>query len=123
MGAVLAIIAYKLQNINIQEHQDVDSSFSRGESTTPKLHTNLVYVHRTPESFNEGYTVRLRDGVRILIERDIATQTSETFGNSELPSLTESDILEDEDQNEKNQIYQEQLLNVLKESMYDLFRK
>ena len=137
MGAVLAIVAYELQNTNIQEHQDVDSSFSRGESTTPKLHTNLVYVDRTPQSFNEGYmyveriqesldedyTVRLRDGVRILIERDIATQTSETFGNSELPSLTESDISEDEDQNEKNQIYQEQLLNVLKESMYDLFQE
>ena len=123
MGAVLAIVAYELQNTNIQEHQDVDSSISRGEFTTPKLHTNLVYVDRTPESFNEGYTVRLRDGVRILIERDIATQTSETFGNSELPSLTESDISEDEDQNEKNQIYQKQLLNVFKESMYDLFRE
>ena len=79
MGAVLAILAYRLQNINIQEHQDVDSSFSRGESTTPKLHTNLVYVDKTQESLNEDYTVRLRDGVRILIERNVATQTSNTF--------------------------------------------
>ena len=95
MGAVLAIIAYEVQNTNIEEHQDVDSSFLRGESITPELHTNLVYVDRTSESFNEGcmyveriqeslnedYTVRLRDGIRILIERDIATQTPETFGN------------------------------------------
>ena len=65
----------------------------------------------------------MRDGVWILIEQNIATQTSEIFGNSEIPSLTESDPSEDEDQNEKSQIYQEQLLNVLKESMYDLFRE
>ena len=95
MGAFLAIVANEVQNTNIQEHQDVDSSSLKDESTTPELHTNLVYVDRTPESFNEGcmyveriqeslnedYTVRLRDRVRILIERDIATQTPETFGN------------------------------------------
>ena len=121
MGAFLAIVAYGVQNTNIQEHQDVDSSSLKDESTIPELHTNLVYVDRTPESFNEGcmyveriqeslnedYTVRLRDGVRILIERDIETQTSETFGNSELPSLTKSDISEDENQTDKHQIYQE----------------
>ena len=95
MGAVLAIIVSELQNTNIQEHQEVDNSFTRSESITSELHTNLVYVDRTPESFNEGcmyveriqkslsedYKVRLRDGIRILIERDIATQTPEAFGN------------------------------------------
>ena len=71
----------------------------------------------------EDYTVRLRDGVRILIERNITTQTPDIFVNSEVPSLTDSDLSEDEDTNEKSKIYQEQILNVLKESMYDLFRK
>ena len=65
----------------------------------------------------EDYTVRLRDGVRILIEWNIATQTREIFG------LTESDLSEDEDQDEKNQIYKKQIFNVLKESMYDLFEE
>ena len=74
----------------------------------------------------------MRDGVRILIERDIATQTSKAFGNSEPPSLTstdisevedQDDISEDEDQDEKNQIYKKQIFNVLKESMYDLFQE
>ena len=148
MGAVLAIVAYELQNTNIQEHQDVDSSFSRGESTTPELNTNLTsveqcleikwehepsleytlpndrYIDKVQEDSElEDYTVRLRDGVRILIEQNIATQTPEIFVNSEILSLTESDLSEDEDQNEKSQIYQEQLLNVLKESMYHLFRE
>ena len=95
MGAFLAIVANEVLNTNMQEHQDIDSSSLKDESTTPKLHTNLVYVDRTPESFNEGfmyveriqeslnedYTVRLRDGIRILIERDIATQTPEAFRN------------------------------------------
>ena len=95
MGTVLAIVAYEVQNTNIQEHQDVDSSSLKDESTIPELHTNLVCMDRTPESFNEGcmyveriqeslnedYTVRLRDGIRILIERDIATQTPEAFRN------------------------------------------
>ena len=76
-----AILAYRLQNISIQEHQDVDCSSSGGESTTPKLHTNLVDVDKTPESFDEDYTVRLRDGVKILIERNIATQTLNTLKN------------------------------------------
>ena len=80
-----AILAYRLQKISIQEHQDVDCSSSGGESTTPKLHTNTVDVDKTPESFDEDYTVRLRDGVRILIERNVATQTSNTFKNSGLP--------------------------------------
>ena len=71
----------------------------------------------------EDYTVRLRDGVRILIERNIATQTREIFGKSEIPSLTESDLSEDKDQNEKNQIHKKQIFNVLKESMYDLFQE
>ena len=82
------------------------------------------YVDKVEEDWElEDYTVRLKDGVRILIERNIGTQTSEILTNSEIPSLTESDISEDEDQSEKNQIYQDQLLNVLKESMYDLFRE
>ena len=90
MGAVLAIIVSELQNTNTQEHQEVNISFTRSKSITSELHTSLLYVDRThPESFNEGciyverirenlnedYTVRLRDGVRILIERNIATQT------------------------------------------------
>ena len=144
MGAVLAIIVSELQNTNTQEHQEVNISFTRSKSITSELHTSLVYVDRThPESFNEGciyveriredlnedYTVRLRDGVRILIERDIATQTSETFGNSEPPSLTSTDISEDEGQDniseEENpdEIYKRQILNVMKRSMYDLFKE
>ena len=62
----------------------------------------------------EDYTVRLRDGVRIIIERNITTQTPDIFVNSEVPSLTDSDLSEDEDTNEKSKIYQEQLLNVQK---------
>ena len=50
-------------------------------------------VDRTLESSDEDYTVRLRDGVRILIERNVSTQTSNTFKNSELQALTKSDIL------------------------------
>ena len=85
---------------------------------------NDRYVDKVQEDSElEDYTVRLRDGVRILIERNIATQTPEIFVNSEIPSLTDSDFSEDEDKNEKSKIYQEQLLNVLKESMYDLFQK
>ena len=71
----------------------------------------------------EDYTVRLRDGVQILIERNIATQTHEIFGKSEIPSLTESDLSDNEDQDDKNQIYKKQIFNVLKESMYDLFEE
>ena len=85
---------------------------------------NNRYVDKVQEDSElEDYTVRLRDGVRILIERNIASQTPEIFVNSEIPSLTDSDFSEDEDKNEKSKIYQEQLLNVLKESMYDLFQK
>ena len=40
-----------------------------------------MYVERIQESLNEDYTVRLRDGIRILIEQDIATQTPEAFRN------------------------------------------
>ena len=71
----------------------------------------------------------MRDGVRILIEREIATQTLEAFGNSEPPSLTSTDISEDEGQDniseEENpdEIYKKQILNVLKRSMYDLFEE
>ena len=69
---------------------------TRSKSITPELHTSLVFADRTHEdSYNEGciyverirkeldedYQVRFRDGVRILIEREIATQTTETFGN------------------------------------------
>ena len=66
----------------MQEHQDIDSSSLKDESIRPELYTNLVYMDRTPESFKEGcmyveriqrklnddYKVRLRDGIRILIE-------------------------------------------------------
>ena len=94
MGAFLAIVANEVLNTNMQEHQDIDSSSLKDESTTPELHTNLVYVDRTPESFNEGcryveriqeslnedYTVRLRDGIRILIERDMQLRLQKTLG-------------------------------------------
>ena len=80
-----AILTYRLPNISFQEHQDVDFSSSGGESTTPKLHTNTVDLNKTLGCFDEDYTVRLRDGVRILIERNVATQTSNTFKNSGLP--------------------------------------
>ena len=102
MGAVLAIIVSELQNTHTQDHQEVVTTrggnvpCTRSKSITPELHTSLVYVDRTHEdSYNEGciyverirkeldedYQVRFRDGVRILIEREIATQTTETFGN------------------------------------------
>ena len=130
MGAILAIVAYELQNTNIQEHQDIVNSFSRGESNTPELNTNLTlstcsveqcveaeseqetsleytlfndrYVDKVQEDSElEDYTFRLRDGVRILIEINIATQTPEIFVNSEIPGLTDSDLSEDEDKNKK----------------------
>ena len=157
MGAVLAIIISELQNTNTQEQQEVVTT--RGvrvpctwsKSITPELHTSLVYVDRTyEESYNEGciyveriredldedYQVRLRDGVRIIIEREIATQTPKTFENSsnsqfslwEPPSLTSTDISKIEGQDnisEENsdEIYNRQILYVLKESMYDLFQE
>ena len=124
MGAVLAIIISELQNTNTQEHQEVVTTrggnvpCTRSKSITPELHTSLVYVDRTyEESYNEGciyverirkeldedYQVRFRDGVRIIIEREIATQTPKTFENSpnsqlflrEPQSLTLTDISED----------------------------
>ena len=95
MGAFLAIVANEVLNTNMQGHQDINSSSLKDESIRPVLYTNLVYMDRTPESFkegcmyveriqrelDEGYTCRLRDGMRILVERDIATQTSEAFRN------------------------------------------
>ena len=42
MGSILAIVAYELQTTNIQEHQDIVNSFSRGESNTLELNTNLI---------------------------------------------------------------------------------
>ena len=95
MGAFLAIVANEVLNTNMQEHQDINSSSLKDKSIRPVLYTNLVYMDRTPESFKEGcmyveriqrelnddYKVRLRDGIRILIERDIATQTPEAFRN------------------------------------------
>ena len=149
MGAVLAIIVSELQNTNTQEHQEVNIPIKRSKSITSELHTSLVYVDRTyEESYNEGciyveriredlaedYQVRLRDGVRIIIEREIGTQTPKTFENSsnsqfslwEPPSLTSTDISKNEGQEniseEENpdEIYKKQLLNVLKESIYDL---
>ena len=96
MGAFLAIIANEVLNTNKQRKPKyIDSSSLKDESIRPVLYTNLVYMDRTPESFKEGcmyveriqrelnddYKVRLRDGIRILIERDIATQTPEAFRN------------------------------------------
>ena len=96
MGAFLAIIANEVLNTNKQSKPKyIDSSSLKDESIRPVLYTNLVYMDRTPESFKEGcmyveriqrelnddYKVRLRDGIRILIERDIATQTPEAFRN------------------------------------------
>ena len=95
MGAFLAIVANEVLNTNMQEHQDIDSSSLKDESIRPVLYTNLVYMDRTPESFKQGcmyveriqrelnddYKVRLRDGIRILVEWDIATQTPEAFRN------------------------------------------
>ena len=43
MGAILAIVAYELQNTNIKEHQDIVNSFWMGESNTPELNTNLTF--------------------------------------------------------------------------------
>ena len=82
MGAFLAIVANEVLNTNMQEHQDIDSSSLKDESIRPVLYTNLVYMDRTPESFKQGcmyveriqrelnddYKVRLRDGIRILVE-------------------------------------------------------
>ena len=154
MGAVLAIIISELQNTNTQEQQEVVTT--RGvrvpctwsKSITPELHTSLVYVDRTyEESYNEGciyveriredlaedYQVRLRDGVRILIEREIATQTPKTFENSsnpqfplwEPPSLTSTDIEGQDNISEESsdEIYNIQTLYALRESMYDMFQE
>ena len=148
MGAVLAIIISGLQSNNTQRCQKIDIPFTKSESITPDLHTSLGYVERTHEqSYNEeciyvektrkdlgkNYQVRLRDEVRILIEREIATQTPEAFDNSpnsqlslrEPPSLTSTDISEDEILEGENpdEIYKRQVCNVLKESMYDWFNK
>ena len=38
-------------------------------------------VERIQRELNDDYKVRLRDGIRILVERDIATQTPEAFRN------------------------------------------
>ena len=95
MGAFLAIVANEVLNTNMQEHQDIDSSSLKDESIRLELYTNLVYMDRTPESFkegcmyveriqrelDEGYTCRLRDGNRSLVERDIASQTLKAFKN------------------------------------------
>ena len=70
-----AILTYGLPNISFQEHQDVDCSSSGGESITPKLHTNTVEVDKILGCLEEDYIVRLRDGVTIIIERNVATQT------------------------------------------------
>ena len=157
MGAVLAIIISELQNTNTQEQQEVVTTrggnipCTRSKSITPELHTSLVYVDRTyEESYNEGciyveriredlaedYQVRLRDGVRILIEREIATQTPKTFENSsnsqfplwEPPSLTSTDISKIEGQDNiseesSDEIYNIQTLYALRESMYDMFQE
>ena len=69
----------------------------------------------------EDYTVRLTDGVRILIERNVTTQTPDILVNPDIPNLTDSDLSEDEDTNEESKIYQEQIRSVLKKSMYELF--
>ena len=96
MGAFLAIIANEVPNTNKQRKlKYIDSSSLKNESIRPVLYTNLVYMDRTPESYkevcmyveriqresNDDYKVRLRDGIRILIERDIATQTPEAIRN------------------------------------------
>ena len=96
MGAFLAIIANEVLNTNKQRKPKyIDSSSLKNESIRPVLYTNLVYMDRTPERYKEGcmyveriqrelnddYKVRFRDGIRILIERDIATQTPEAFRN------------------------------------------
>ena len=96
MGAFLAIIANEVLNTNKQRKPKyIDSSCLKDESIRPVLYTNLVYMDKTPDSYKhgcmyveriqrelaEGYTCRLRDGMRILVERDIATQTPEAFRN------------------------------------------
>ena len=95
MGAFLEIVANEVLNTNMQGHQDINSSSLKDESIRPVLYTNLVYMDGAPESYKEGcmyveriqrelnddYKVRLRDGIRILTERDIATQTPEAFRN------------------------------------------
>ena len=96
MGAFLAIIANEVLNTNKQRKPKyIDSSSLKDESIRPVLYINLVYMDKTPDSYkdgcmyveriqrelDEGYTCRLRDGMRILVERDIATQTPEAFRN------------------------------------------
>ena len=128
MGAILAIVAYELHTTTMQEHQDSVNSFSRGESNTPEMNTNLIpstcpveqcvevepeketnfeytlpndrYVDKLQDDSElEDYTVRLRDGVRIIIERNITTQTPDIFVNSEVTSLRDSDLSGDKDTN------------------------
>ena len=147
ISAVLAIIVSGLQNNNTKKFQKVNIPFTKNKSITPELHTSPGYVDRIhEETYNEecihvkrihknlgkNYQVRLRNEVRILIEKEIATQTPEACDNSpnsqlslrEPPSLTSTDISEDEILEEENpdEIYKRQILFVLKESIYDLFK-
>ena len=138
MGAILAIVAYKLHTTTVQGHQDSVNSSQKGESNTPEMNANLIpwtcpvgpFVEVEPEKESnfgstlpnefedhsidrlqdeitelEDYSVRLRDGVKIIIERNIKTQTPDIFLNSEVPSLTDSDLSEDEKTDEKRIIY------------------
>lgn len=148
MGAILAIVAYELHTTTVQGHQDSVNSSPKGESNTPEMNANSIpwtspiephvgfcstlhnefedhSIDRLQDKVTElkDYSVRLRDGVKIIIERNIKTQTPDIFLKSKVPSLTEGDLSEDENMDKKRKIYQEQIFNVLKESMYDLFCK
>ena len=100
--------------------------------TYPEDGWQCIHKERIRKDLGKNYQVRLRNEVRILIEKEIATPTLEACDNSsnsqlylrEPSSLTSTNISEDEILEEENpdEIYKKQLLNVLKESMYDLFK-
>ena len=117
MGAVLAIIVFGLQSTNTKKFQKLNIPFTKNKSIAPELHTSPGYVDRIhEESYNEecihvkrihknlgkNYQVRLRNEVRILIEKEIATPTLEACDNSsnsqlylrEPSSLTSTNISE-----------------------------
>ena len=51
------------------------------DKTPNSYKDGCMYVERIQRALDEGYTCRLRDGNRILVERDIATQTPKAYRN------------------------------------------
>ena len=107
MGTILAIVAYEQNTTIMQGHQDSVNSSPKGESNTPEMNANSIpwtchigplvgFCSTLPNEFEdhsvdilqdevtelEDYSVRLLDGVKIIIERNIKTQTPDIFCRS-----------------------------------------